>query len=380
MQKLLDHEVTCSPTEGLIMSVARKGFTFAKKLLFRDTLIPYEFAVALPHPQSEIAVWLCGMGAARDVTNRYTTACCGPLVICISFDKGEDLSRVDSPDLSLQFLADTDQKQLLGTIRLSFSKIIPLDSVDLALFTVTGSKNYCLPTRLLWTHYAIQAYGQLRMIQKSDNYMTLLEQRAAFVTFIRPHPIALVSLSGPAGANIFPMNLMGDLGNGYFGFALTMKRLARKLVERHRRIALSNVPISSCGVAYALTPNHRKETADWDQLPFDRKTSPKFNIPFPDFATRVREMEVIQTMDLDIGNRKPSHKFFIARIVSDQRFSAEFEANVIHGFYQHWRLRGKAEALKVSVEQDRLNKQWTRSVPTEAEKARTAQSPRSPIA
>ena len=59
------------------MSVARKGLTLAKKLLFRNTLIPHEFAVVLPDPQSEIAVWLCGMGAVREVTNRYTTACCG---------------------------------------------------------------------------------------------------------------------------------------------------------------------------------------------------------------------------------------------------------------------------------------------------------------
>jgi hypothetical protein len=354
--------------------------TLGKKLLFSNTLIPHEFSVALPDPQTEIAVWLCGMGAVREVTSRYTTACCGPLVICISFDKGEDLSTVHSRDLSLQFLANTDQKRLLGTIRLAFFKIIPLDTVDLALFIVTESKNYCLPNRLLWAHYAMQAYGQLRMIQKSENYMTLLEQRAAFVTFIRPHPIALVSLSGPAGANIFPMNLMGDLGHGYFGFALTMKRLARKLVERHRRIALSNVPISSCGVAYALTPNHRKEAADWDQLPFDRRTSPEFNIPFPGFATRIREMEVVQSMDLAVGNRKPSHKFFIARIVSDQRFSAELQANVIHGFYQRWRLRGQPEALKMSVEQDRLNKHGPVRRPTEVKKVRTAESPRSPTA
>ena len=362
------------------MSAARKGLTLAKKLLFGNTLIPHEFVVALPDPQSEIAVWLSGMGAVREVTHRCTTACCGPLVICISFDKGEDLTRVSSPDLSLQFLAKTSEEQLLGTIRLSFSKIVPLDTVDLAMFTVTGSKNYCLPSRLLWPHYAVQAYRYSWTNLRSANYMTLLEQRAAFVTFIRPHPNALVSLSGQAGANIFPMNLMGDLGHGYFGFALTVKRLAGKLVERYRRIALSNVPISSSGVAYALTPNHRKESADWDQLPFDRKITPEFNIPFPGFATRVREMEVEQTMDLGIGNRKPSHKFFIARILSDQRFSAEPGANVIHGFYQHWRLRGQAEELKISIEQDRLNKQWTRSAPVGAGKDRTTQAARSPTA
>jgi hypothetical protein len=362
------------------MSVARKGIALAKKLFFGNTLIPHEFTVALPDPQSEIAVWLCGMGAIREVTNRYTTACCGPLVICISFDKGEDLSRISSPDLSLQFLAKTDQKQLLGTIRLSFYKIVPLDTVDLAMFTVTGSKNYCLPNRLLWPHHAVQAYRYLWTSLRSANYMTLVEQRAAFVTFIQPHPNALVSLSGQAGANIFPMNLMGDLGHGYFGFALTVKRLAGKLVERYRRIALSNVPISSSGVAYALTPNHRKESADWDQLPFDRKTSPEFNIPFPGFATRVREMEVKQTMDLDICNRRPSHKFFIARIASDQRLSAELGANVIHSFYQCWRLRGQPEELKMSIEQDRLNKQWTRSAPTEAERESTAEAARSPTA
>lgn len=79
---------------------------------------------------------------------------------------------------------------------------------------------------------------------------SLLEQRAAAVTFIRPHPLWLVSVGNRSSGNIFTMNLMEHLGNGYFGFALRHLRVAADLAERAGWIAVSGIPLTRCTLAF----------------------------------------------------------------------------------------------------------------------------------
>jgi flavin reductase (DIM6/NTAB) family NADH-FMN oxidoreductase RutF len=162
--------------------------------------------------------------------------------------------------------------------------------------------------------------------------------------------VALVSLIDEAGGNIFPMNIMGDLGDGYFAFALKDSRRAAHLVERTGRIAVSSLPLSQAPLAYQLAVNHTKESIAWDQLPFATKTSPTFNIPVPIFAQRVREMEIRKVYSIG------SHTFFVAQIIQDEFFFKELELCVVHGFYQAWRLKNKRAELRSSLAADSFSK------------------------
>jgi hypothetical protein len=101
---------------------------------------------------------------------------------------------------------------------------------------------------------------------------------------------------------------------------------------------------------FQLAINHTKQSIEWSKLPFATERSRHFNIPVPNFALRVREMEI--RMIRKIG----SHTLFIARIISDERYSNELELCVVHGFYQHWRLRERKPELEASIVQDSLNK------------------------
>ncbi len=146
------------------------------------------------------------------------------------------------------------------------------------------------------------------------------------------------------------MNLMGDLDNGYFAFALKDSRRAAHLVERAGRIAVSSVPLSLCSTAFKLAVNHTKESIDWDRLSFALKNSKEFHIPVPISAPRVREMAVEEVHKIG------SHTLFIARIISDERFSNDAQVYMVHGFYQHWRLGGHKAELQHSLIEDSLNK------------------------
>jgi flavin reductase (DIM6/NTAB) family NADH-FMN oxidoreductase RutF len=332
------------------MSIARRGRRAIQKIVFGDSFLPQEFFLGLADPQSEITVWLHGMGLPLDVTHRHTMACAAPFTVCIAFDEGQKPCRKDLSCLTLKFCERDGQRRVLGEIGLKLTTIILDVGLALILFEARSSTNYCLPKMRLWAHYLFHAYSQRRKVDTSGIRMSFLERRAAMVMFIRPHPVSLVSLADEAGGNIFPMNLTGDLGNGYFAFALKDSRRAAHLVERTGRVALSSVPLSQASLAYQLAVNHTKEYIEWDHLPFATKVSATFSIPVPVFTQRVREMEVTKVRSIG------SHILFLARIVHDETFSNGLGLCVIHGFYQAWRLNGHSAELQASREEDSLYK------------------------
>jgi len=339
------------------MSITQLSRGAFRKFLFGDTLIPQEFFLGLPDPQTEIGVWLHGMGAPIDVTLRHSMACAAPLVICIAFDEANLPRKEDLDHLSLLFCEQNGHRKTLGEIALKFTTMISVGEMRLGLFEVRASRNWCVSNTRLWIHYLYHAYSERRRGDTSAMKMSFLEKRAAMVMFIRPHPVSLVSLVSESGGNIFPMNIMGDLGNGYFAFALKDSKVAAHLVERARRVALSSIPLSQTSLAYQLGANHRKQSIEWNELPFATRKSAKLHIPVPTFAQRVREMEV------ETVRKIGSHIFFVARIVSDEHLATGAGLCIVHGFYQAWRLKGRRADLEASLAEDMDNK---RGVPIDS--------------
>jgi hypothetical protein len=332
------------------MSVFKRLGGVLKQIAFGDIVLPQELTTGLEDPSREISVWLHGMGIPMDVTSRHTTACTAPLTICIACDEGETFGPPDRRRVSLTYCAGGKAKHVLGKIRLSFHEVISIGASNFILFRVSGSANYCLPRIRLWAYYLTQAYSQWRRNDPPDIRMTRVEERAAWVTFIRPHPLYLVSVGNKSAGNIFPMNLMGDLGNGRVGFGLRELRVASRLVEEAGCLAISSVPLSHFPVPFGLAGNHRKESIVWDQLPFETHLSTTLRIPVPVFASRVREIRIEKVCRLG------SHRFFVGRIISDETRSTAPHACVIHGFYQYWRIGGDVAQLKASIQQDRINR------------------------
>jgi flavin reductase (DIM6/NTAB) family NADH-FMN oxidoreductase RutF len=318
--------------------------------VFGNTLLPQEFFLGLADPQTEVTVWLYGMGTPLDVTLRHSMACAAPFTVCIAFDEDRKPSENDFGNLSLTFCERDGQKQVLGKISLKMISVVPAVGMELILFEARSSTNYCLPKIRLCAHYLLHSYSQWRKVDTSGMKMSFLERRAAMVMFICPHPVSLVSLNDDAGGNIFPMNIMGDLGKGYFAFALKDSRRAAHLVERTGRIAVSSLPLARAALAYQLAVNHTKEFIEWEQLSFVTRMSTTFSIPVPVFAQRVREMEIVS------AHRIGSHTLFVARIICDETHARGPVLCVIHGFYQARRLKGRNAELQASLAEDSFNK------------------------
>jgi flavin reductase (DIM6/NTAB) family NADH-FMN oxidoreductase RutF len=337
------------------MSIVGRCRSVIQRLIFGDTLIPQAFTIGLADPQTEIAVWLHGMGTPIDITYCHSMACADPFTLCIAFDEDRQFTRGDFQGLSLRFCERNGERRLLGKIELDNKRtsIISVTGLQLVLFEAHDSTNYCLPKTRIWAHYLLHRYSLWKKFDGAGIKMSFLERRAVMVMFIRPHPVVLVSLDGDTGGNIFPMNIMGDLQSNYFAFALKNSRIAARLVEHSRQVALSDVPLAQTSLAYRLGANHRKSSIDWDQLSFETKLSSQFKLRIPAFTQRVRELQIEAIRNLG------SHTFFVARIVHEERTADTVGLCIVHGFYQAWRLKGHREELKTSLADDLFNKRGT---------------------
>ena len=88
-----------------------------------DTDLPQQCTAALQDPQTEVRVWLHGLGMPRDITERHTVACASPLTIGIG-SESSSLQNLNSR-LCLHFREHGGEERLLGEIGLRPLKTIP---------------------------------------------------------------------------------------------------------------------------------------------------------------------------------------------------------------------------------------------------------------
>ncbi|HEU5020262.1 MAG TPA: flavin reductase [Bryobacteraceae bacterium] len=313
-------------------------FQAVKRLAMGDSVFPQQVTVGMRDPQCEITVWLHGLGKsgsdARDVTNRHVMACVDPLTLGVVFDRSWPVPP-ESAKLCLRFVERRGRKRLLGEIRLAGAGE-PFGEDGLRLFRVRGSSNYCLPKPRLWAHFAYLWYRRWRFNNNPEIKITPREAHTMVAFFICPRPVVLVSVRDGDEGNVFPMNLMGPISGEKFAFALNSTRHAAPIVVKARRAAISNVPLTEADLAKALGRNHLKTSIDLSDLPFNSRPSHTFGFPVPDFAVRVRELEI------EASRRLGSHTFFVARLVHDEKLTVAQEFFYVHGIYQSWRVRNLA--------------------------------------
>jgi flavin reductase (DIM6/NTAB) family NADH-FMN oxidoreductase RutF len=311
----------------------KRARKLVRQLMLGRHELPQQCILGMSDPQDEVAVELYGLSTPRDVTNRHTLACAAPFAVCVRLESGLEQRLREARRLSMHF-RDRDSQRLLGELRLQFSGIVHFDDQEAYCFAVSRCRNYCLPQAQLWLRYLHGAYVRWRR----PPYMRLASNdiRAMPIFFICPRPVGLVSVGAEVG-NLFPMNLMGSLGERHFGFALNSTRTSASLVKRAGRLALSDVPLSQASLARDLGKNHRKEFIEWHDLPFNTRPSKKLGLPVPSFSLRVREMEVITAREMG------SHTFFLAHILEDEYCADGLQFFMVHGIYQAWREKHRGD-------------------------------------
>jgi flavin reductase (DIM6/NTAB) family NADH-FMN oxidoreductase RutF len=305
----------------------RKARRLLKRALLGPTDTVQKFHIGLRDPQSEVDVWLHGWGDRIDVTHRHFMACGAPLTICVGLESGEIESPKSYRRLILRFHEHAGEQRLLGEIGLHVDDRFRVGTHEIYLFHVTDYSNHCLPWIRLRMHYLL--HERTRRQSKDDVRITSRDSLAMIVFYLCPRPIALVTVGDLEVGNLFPMNLMGPIGDDYFAFGLNSNRAA-PLVERARTIVLSTVPLEQASIVSSLGKNHRKASIDWSKLPFPTIRPRNIDAPVPSFALSACEMQVEEFRHLG------SHTLFVAKKVAQERLADGPQLFLAHGMYKAW--------------------------------------------
>jgi flavin reductase (DIM6/NTAB) family NADH-FMN oxidoreductase RutF len=316
------------------MEVRRQLKSCASRLLFGSTPYPELCNLGLPYPQTAIRVWLCGADTTCDVTCSHVITSTHPLTIAIAASETFQSPLTPGKRFSLALREAHDRNRLLGVVGLRTVDDVSVGSEHLYLFRTRSSNNYCLSKSLIFRRNLRLMYRQWiasKRMNSASIHMLASELRALFVLYICPRPVFLISVIEGSRGTIFPMDLVGTIGNEHLSLALHNTSMGLALIEGSRRIAVSSVPVEQVCNAYELGKNHNKSNVNWDALPFALAASAAFGLPVPKFSLRVRELEVKTT------RREGSHTFFVCKIVKDQSWAEGLQFFQAHSFYEPWR-------------------------------------------
>ncbi|HEY7889397.1 MAG TPA: flavin reductase [Steroidobacteraceae bacterium] len=298
----------------------------------RIRALPQWSAVALRQPQGVVQLRMSGTHGEIDVTGVAVVAALSPLTLGVGL--GEDLGAAlgDCSRPLLRFV-DVDSGQTVGALELLRVRDCAMQAARIALFQVQGAAQHCLR----WPYRTWNRYLQNRAIRKHrrpDNFWMPPEAvQQLMIFYICPRQVVLVSVEHDEHRNLFPMDLIGPVGQDRFTLALRNTSRSVPAMKSARRVALSDVAAADCGLAYRLGAHHRDPLADWQSLPCPVIRSRAFALPCPQSALRVRELEILDFETIG------SHTLFVARIAAEQPLAEADQLYHTSGLYQHFRTR-----------------------------------------
>jgi flavin reductase (DIM6/NTAB) family NADH-FMN oxidoreductase RutF len=297
--------------------------------------LPQWSPVALQQPQQAVQIRMTGAGTEVDVTRGVVVAALKPLTLAIAVDEQTGGSQSSGSQSSgaaiggareqalsphLRFV-DVESQQTVGQLQLTHMGNWSTSGIRLGLFEVRSGNQRCLR----WPYRGWNHWLQNRAIRRntdSQNFSMPPEAvQQLMIFYICPRPVVLVSVDDGSHSNLFPMDLIGPVSADRFTLALRSTSQSVETMKSARRIVLADVPAGAHRIASNLGVHHKRVKVEWEQLPFKTLRSANFGLRYPDFASRVREVEIL---DFDTVG---SHTFFVTR------FAAEMPIAEVPGFF-----------------------------------------------
>ena len=308
-----------------------------KQLIFGTRRISQWRAVGIEGPSRPFRLWLEDETGRADVTGSSSVAALRPVTFAIH--AGDRISRSalekNRLDLRVRPVAEkaypigemletpgtsvgkeARHTDWVGEIALRYLRDVGTDVASISLFTVAGHRNRSLLPADYFRFRLRQRWDMFRDKTPYNFRMIPSELFALYVFYYVPRPVYLVSVAFEGATNIFPMDLVGRTGGDLFLMALRCTSPAIRLMTRSKQLALTAVPFDEKDVAYELGKHHKKETIDWDALPFRRVLSPVFGLQVPASALGILEVEVVATDQI------ATHVLFVTKIVREERWRA----------------------------------------------------------
>ena len=280
-----------------------------------------------PAEQQPVRAFVRSTAGQRDVTAQLFPISLSPLLLGLA--RSTEAPPAGAVDIGFR---DAVSGEWLGLLELVPAGQIMLDGRTLDLLHPTASRVSCAsPATLLWRYGLAWRQNQLNARRPHSFRMSLPDLKALNLFYMMPRPVHLVSVLHKRAGNIFPMDLVGPLGDDLFLLALRLTSPSIEPICAGGRIVVSGAPAAMKEAAYQLGLHHKAPMVDWDGLPIQVAPSPLFGVPAPVAALGLRELEVRHFQPVG------SHMLFVTSVAGFSHRREEAQFCHVSDMYARWR-------------------------------------------
>jgi hypothetical protein len=270
----------------------------------------------------------------KDVTHEHVFSGYSPLLFSFG-SNNRDPS--DFPEkIQLRLVSDNTnineagrEKDALAVLEMKKIGTQSVPGITLTHFEATKGRHHFLNS---FQQY-LMAVSNSWFNRKKDNVFLHKDlYRQVQIAYAVPRTIALVTVGHKGHYNLFPTDLHGPLDENFYLDSLRQKGLALQQVREAGRILISEVDASFYKEAYRLGKNHMQALRPRNELPFSAQDSPFYQLPIPNSAILIRELELVSEFPHGI------HQLLLFRVSNTLQIApTKHRLAHIHSVYASWR-------------------------------------------
>jgi hypothetical protein len=152
------------------------------------------------------------------------------------------------------------------------------------------------------------------------------------IAYAIPRIISLITLRDGDAMNMFPTDLHGPTGSGYYLSSLRHGGNACGQVLKLKTVVLSDVQAEWYRYAYDLGKNHMQRPTGPEHFKLAPHATQRFGLPLPEPVLRYRELTVTDYFDAGI------HRIILYRIETDVNVAPGKRLSHLHQYAVQWRV------------------------------------------
>ena len=155
------------------------------------------------------------------------------------------------------------------------------------------------------------------------------------VAYSVPRVISIITITDGYSMNMFPTDLHGPVGKGFYCSSLRIGGKANEQVQKIKKIVLSEVTASSFAETYHMGKNHMRDLQDSDKFQIDQNKSECYKFPLPEHVFTYRELRQFDFLDHGI------HRMHFYEVVNVWAGVENSKLAHIHQYFAQWRLNNR---------------------------------------
>ena len=268
-------------------------------------------------------VWLQNNSKTLEVSDNHWLLCIEPIMYGIWIENNEWTQDKEIRPFTM-YLGGTIARDRNSVHQPEAILILELfdriDQVDGTLFLLRLQS-----TRLYQLDFLRRYLLYFRYYRKGG--LTLSRFKEFVSSYSYPRRIRIVSFRKDNYLNIFPMDLLGDIGRQKrYVFGLRHTNVALQMILETGKLVVAEVPREFKNTVYELGKHHSSSPPSPDDLSFKVIETKTFRFFVPEWVESYKEVRIIRTINMG------SHMLLWGEIVSEERLKGSSE----HLFLVHF--------------------------------------------